>query len=131
MPLRSDSLTIDSPEVIKSFYPDMSIPSNVRLSFEFQGDKMKITSRVGDDIEISGLLEKASLNFRSVLDATDMTWSDFKNFVLENHDGHIYRGQNLPWKLSSRLPVMELYPSSKLVRGCTKIVTHLQGGSYI
>lgn len=88
-------------EAVQHLYHNISFPETVDLSFEIREKQLKVCAKTDIHTEVAGVLSNSSSDLPSELQATDMSWDDFKLFVITNHKEFIYRGQNEPWKLQT------------------------------
>ncbi|EGQ7810954.1 FRG domain-containing protein [Vibrio parahaemolyticus] len=100
-PLQPDSFTEVNWDAVKHLYPDITFPKTIDISFEHEGNQLKVRAKTDIDTEVEGILLISSLETPSELQATEMSWEQFKLFVVTNQKELIYRGQNEPWKLQT------------------------------
>ena len=100
-PLQPGLFTEVSWDAVKQFYPNVTFPKTINISFEKVGNKLKVCAKTEIDTKVEGIFSISSLDTQSELNATEMSWDEFKLFVLTNQKEVIYRGQSEPWKLQT------------------------------
>lgn len=100
-PLAPDSLTQVNWKDINKSYPDTNIPAAIDISFEHLDTELKVTASTNIGTCVKGTLTTSLIETPRQLQATEMSWSDFKHSILKETRKAIYRGQNEPWKLQT------------------------------
>lgn len=101
LPINPTTSVVDSWENVKGHYPEgVIVPETAEVCGEWDEVSLSLSWKTSIGTEGSCKLFKSKAAEPSNIPSTQMTWSEFKNYVADlEGKRYLFRGQNRPWRL--------------------------------